>query len=202
MAYIGLYGVYYSKATMSADGNVASYTGLETMGKAISASFEPSEGDTDKLYANNGVAETDGSASAGGTLTLTLDHLGADAIADLFGLSKTTESVTVGGQSVSGTGFDYEGDEIANTVGVAFIRQAQKSNSRAYHEAVIYSAVTFKFPSDEAETLGESVEWQTPEIEGTVTSNTGSLPWCRKFEFPTQAAAIAFITEYFAEPTP
>lgn len=201
MAGIGLYGVYYSKATMS-DGAVASYTGIETMGKAISATFAPVEGSDNNLYANNSIAETDGASAAGGTLTLNLDKLDADAIADLFGLTKTTESVTIGATSVSGTGFNYTGNETANTVGVAFIRQKQENNSRAHHEAVIFSAVTFHMPQEEAQTLGESVEWQTPEIEGTVTNNTGALPWRKTFEFPTQEAAIEFITEYFAAPTP
>ena len=201
MAYIGLYGVYYSKATM-VGGEVSAYTGLETMGKAISASFEPNDGGENNLYANNGIAETDATGAAGGTLTLTLDHLDADAIADLFGLTKTTESVTVGGTTVTGTGFDYEGNEVANTVGVAFIRQKQENNSRNLHEAVIYSAVTFKFPSEEANTLGESVEWQTPEIEGTVTTNTGTYAWRKAFTFPSQAAAEQFVSDYFAAPTP
>lgn len=201
MAGIGLYGVYYSKATMSS-GVVASYTGVETMGKAISASFEPNDADENNLYANNAIAETDASAGAGGTLTLTLDRLNADAIADLFGLTKTTETVTVGTATETGTGFNYTGSEQANTVGVAFIRQKQEDNDRDIHEAVIFSACTFHMPSEEAQTLGESVEWQTPEIEGTVTTNTGALPWCKKFTFETQAAAEQFITDFFAVPTP
>lgn len=200
MAYIGLYGVYYSKATMGNDGNVASYTGVEQMGKAISASFEPNDAGDNNLYANNNIAETDSASAAGGTLTLTLDKLTLDAYEDLFGVNKETVTVTVGGSSVTGTGFNFDGTEASNTVGVAFIRQKQESNDRGHHEAVIYSAVTFMPPSEEGQTMGESIEWQTPEIEGTVTTNTGALPWCKKFEFPTQAAAEQFITNYFAAP--
>ena len=55
-------------------------------------------------------------------------------------------------------------------------------------------------PSDEYETLGESVEWQTPELEATVSggSVTGTYPWRKRYRFPSQAAAEQFITGYFA----
>lgn len=195
MAGIGLYGVYYSKATLT-NGILTGFGGVETMGKAISASFEPSEADNNPLYANNGIAERDASAGAGGTLTLTLDRLTQDAYADLYGLTKQVTTVS----SVSGTGFDYTGNELSNPVGVAFVRWNQEDNSRAHYEAVIYSYVLFNPPSDEYQTLGESVEWQTPEISGTVSGGavTGTYPWKKVYEFPDQASCISFITSYFA----
>lgn len=202
MAYIGLYGVYYSKATLNTDGAIASYTGVKTAGKAIAASFTPNEAGDNSLYANNSIAEKDSASSAGGTLTMTLDRLKEDAITDLFGLTKTTASVTVGSETVTGSGFNYTGNETPNTVGVAFIRQKQEDNDRGHHEAVIYSGVMFKLPSETANTIGETIEWQTPEIEGHVLTNTGTLPWAKKYTFPTQAAAEQFITDYFAAPTP
>lgn len=198
MAYIGLYGVYYAKANLDGNGAVTGYNGVQTMGKAIAANFTPNEGTDNPLYANNGIAEKDSATGAGGTLTLTLDRLKADAIADLFGLTKKTEAVTVGTESVSGTGFDFTTEDAANTVGVAFIRQKQEDNSRGYHEAVIFYAATFGLPAEDAQTLGEQIEWQTPEIEGSVTTNTGTYPWCKKYTFPTQEAAITFITQEFA----
>lgn len=199
MAGIGLYGVYYSKATM-ADGAVSAYSGVQTMGKAISATFEPKESNANVLYANNGIAERDAAASAGGTLNLTLDRLSQAAHADLFGL--TQQSATVG--DVTGTGFDYDGDELANPVGVAFVRWMQEDNSRAHYEAVIFSHVLFNPPSDSYQTLGETVEWQTPEISGTVSGGaiTGTYPWKKVYQFPDQASCITFITNYFAAPSP
>lgn len=200
MAGIGLYGVYYSKGVIT-DGVLTGYSGVHQMGKAISATFEPAETDDNPLYANNGIAERDASASSGGTLTLTLDRLSEDAYADLFGLTKKTITVEpTPGAGFTGTGFDYEGDELSAPVGVAFIRWAQEDNNRAHHQAVIFSYVTFTPPSDEYQTKGESVEWQTPEIEGTVSGSavTGSLPWKRVFDFTSQADAITFIQQTFA----
>ena len=198
MAGIGLYGVYYSKATVNSDtGVLTGYNGVHTMGKAISASFEPSTVDDNPLYANNGIAEKDLSAASGGTLDLTLDRLTQDAYADLFGLTLKAATVLT---SVGGSGFDYDGNELANPVGVAFIRWNQENNNRAHYDAVIYSYVTFSPPSDAYQTLGETVEWQTPEISGTVAGAVmcGAKPWKKVYSFPSQAAAEAFITNYFA----
>lgn len=200
MAGIGLYGIYYSKATVT-DGELASYTGVKLMGKAISAEFEPADdGGGNPLYANNGIAERDAAAAAGGTLTLTVDRLSQDAYADLFGLTKV--ATTVG--NVAGSGFDYSGNELANPVGVAFVRWNQEDNDRAHYQAVIFSYVLFNPPSDSYQTLGESVEWQTPEIEGTVSGGvvTGTHPWKKVYDFPDQDTCITFITNYFAAPTP
>lgn len=198
MAGIGLYGVYYSKATVnSSTGVLTGYSGVQNMGKAISASFEPNSIDDNPLYANNGIAERDLSAASGGTLDLTLDRLKEAAYADLFGLTVKAATVLT---DVGGTGFDFDGTELANPVGVAFIRWKQEDNSRSHYDAVIYSYVTFTPPSDECQTLGETVEWQTPEISGTVAGAVmcGTRPWKKVYSFPSQAAAEAFITSYFA----
>lgn len=203
MAGIGLYGVYYSKGTVT-DGVLTGYTGVKTMGKAISASFEPNDAKSNRLWANNAVAEVDAAATAGGTLTVTLDRLTADAHADIYGLTATTASVTVGTATVNGSGFNYDGDEEAAAVGVGFVRWNQENNARTVYEAVILSYCTFNPMSDESNTYNgdNGVEWQTPEMEAVVSAGpvTGSYPWRKKFTFPSQAAAIQFITDYFAAP--
>ena len=200
MAGIGMYGVYYSKATI-ANGVVTGYAGVQTMGKAISANFEPSTPDDNPLYANNAVGENDSSGASGGTLTLTLDRLTQDAAADLYGLTVEDVEVTVGetpGTQVEGTALKYTGTEQSAPVGVAFIRQNQVDGVRN-HEVILYRRVTFSMPADNAQTMGESIEWQTPEISGTVMGleGDGSNAWFEQVIFPTQEAAIAYITDYF-----
>ena len=201
MAGIGMYGVYYSKATI-ANGVVTGYAGVKTMGKAISASFEPSTPDDNPLYANNAVAENDSSGASGGTLTLTLDRLTQEAAADLYGLTVEDVEVTVGdtpGTQVDGTALKYTGNEQSAPVGVAFIRQNQVDGVRN-HEVILYRRATFSMPADSAQTMGESIEWQTPEIEGAVMGleGDGTNAWFEQVIFPTQEAAIAYITKYFA----
>ena len=202
MAGIGMYGVYYSKATI-ANGVVTGYAGVQTMGKAISASFEPNTPDDNPLYANNAVAENDSSGASGGTLTLTLDRLTQEAAADLYGLTVEDVEVTVGdtpGTQVEGTALKYTGNEQSAPVGVAFIRQNQVDGVRN-HEVILYRRATFSMPADSAQTMGESIEWQTPEIEGAVMGleGDGTNAWFEQVIFPTQEAAIAYITNYFKE---
>lgn len=199
MAVIGLYGVYYSKATVTA-GVISGYTGAKEMGKAISATFTPATVEQNPLYANNGIAETDPRAASGGELALTLDKLTEAAFAEIYGVATKTASVTVGTDTVVGTGFDFTGAEETATVGIAFIRWKQESQNRNIHEVILFSHCTFAPLTEEAQTMGETVEWQTPSLSATVAgpSVTGSYPWAMKYTFPSQAAAIAFITDCFA----
>ncbi|MBR1659250.1 MAG: hypothetical protein IJ705_02915 [Oscillospiraceae bacterium] len=204
MAGIGLYGVYYSKATITG-GVVTGYNGVKTMGKAISASYEAADTKDNRLWANNSIAETDTNSSAGGKLTLTLDRLGPDAREDMFGQTKQTATVTVDGAEVTGTGHSYTGLEASNALGVAFIRWKQEDNDRGHYEAAIYGYCVFREPAEEDSTYDgdNGVEWGTTELEGAVSgpSVMGELPWRRKFDFPTQKAAIQYITDIFAAPT-
>ena len=195
MAGIGLYGVYYSKATLT-NGVLTGYGGVKTMGKAISATFEPADAADNPLYANNGIAERDASGGAGGTLSVTLDQLDRTAMGDLFGLTAATSVVS----GVTGTGFDFTGNELSAPVGVAFVKWNQINNDRANYQAVIFSYVMFSPSSESYQTLCESVDWQAPELSGIVSGGavTGAKPWKKVYDFPDQDSAIAFITNYFA----
>lgn len=194
MAGIGMYGVFYAKATVQ-NGVVTGYTGgTKMMGKAVSASFEPNTPDDNPLYANNGEAENDSSGASGGTITMILDRLALDAAADLYGLQVVETQVTVNGEQVTGRGLRYTGMEQSTPVGVAYIRMNQEDGVRK-HEVVLYRRATFSMPSENAQTMGESIEWQTPEISGSVmgVEGDGTNPWYETMVFPTQAAAIAYV---------
>lgn len=198
MAGIGLYGVFYSKCVKS-EGVTTGYDGnVKMMGKAIGADFEPNTPDDNPLYANNGVAENDSSAGSGGTLTQTLDRMTLETAADLYGTTAQKVSVTVGDETVEGTEIVYKGDEVSAPVGVAYIKMHQEDGVRN-HEVVFYREATYSRPGDSAATMGESIEWQTPEIEANVVGlqGDGSEPWYRVSRWPTQEAAVAYIYSLF-----
>ena len=69
------------------DGVLTGFSGVQQMGKAISANFTPVDANSNPLYANNGIAERDAAAGAGGELSVTLDRISRAAMADLFGLT-------------------------------------------------------------------------------------------------------------------
>ena len=203
MAKIGMYGVYYAKAVVK-DGIVTGYTGgVKMMGKAISAEFTPSVSDSDPLYANNAEAESNASGASGGTLKTTLDRLTMEAAADLFGLEEKKVTVTVDGKEVEGRSLDYTGMGQSAPVGVAYIRENQEDNVRS-HEVVLYRRAVYSMPTEKAQTRGEKIEWQTPELEAAVSGmeGDGTNPWYRSVVFPTQAAAIAFIKQELEKAPP
>lgn len=198
MAGIGLYGVFYSKCVKEA-GVTTGYDGIvKMMGKAIGADFEPNTPDDNPLYANNGVGENDASSGAGGTLTQTLDRMTLETAADLYGTTTQKVSVSIGEDSVEGTEIVYKGDEVSAPVGVAYIKMHQEDGVRN-HEVVFYREATYSRPSDSAQTMGESIEWQTPEVSATVVGlqGDGSEPWYRVSRWPSQEAAIAYIYHLF-----
>lgn len=198
MAGIGLYGVFYSKCVKNG-GVTTGYDGeVKLMGKAVAADFEANTPEDNPLYANNGVAENDASSGSGGTLSVTLDRMSLETSSELYGTTVEEVSIQVGEETVSGTEIVYKGDEVSAPVGTAYIKLHQEDGERI-HEVVFYREVMYTRPSDAAQTMGESIEWQTPEIEGIVSGmqGDGTEPWYRKSRWPSQTAAIAYIYHLF-----
>lgn len=198
MAGIGLYGVFYSKCVKSG-GAVTGYDGsVKMMGKAISAGFEPNTPDENPLYANNGIGENDRSTGSGGSLTMTLDRLTLSTVADLYGTTVADVEISVDGQSVKGKEITYRGDEVSAPVGAAYIKMQQEDGVRT-HEVVFYREVEMSRPTEDAQTMGETLEWQTPEVTGIVSGlqGDGSQPWYRASRWPSQEAAIAYVFQLF-----
>lgn len=200
MAGIGIYGVFY-KPCKKVDGVCVGYDGtVKMMGKAIDASFSPNIPSENPLYANNSIVENDISAGSGGSLELTLDRMTLDTASDLYGTSVQDVSIEVDGETFNGSEIAYKGNEVSAPVGAAYILLGQEDGVRN-HEVVFYREVTFTRPSEEAATMGESIEWQTPEISGVVAGMQadGVEPWYRKARFTTQRAAIAYIYQLFGD---
>ena len=203
MAKIGMYGVYYAKAVVR-NGIVVGYTGgAKMMGNAISAEFTPNNPEDNPLYANNSEAENDSSSASGGKLKNTLDRLTMEAAADLFGLKAKEVTVLVDGKEVKGQSLEYTGMEQSAPVGVAYIRMGQEDGVRS-HEVVFYRHAIYSMPTEKAQTKGEKIEWQTPEVEATVfgMEGEGKEPWYRSVVFPSQDAAIAYIEQELGKKPP
>lgn len=198
MAGKGLYGVFASKC-VKAEGVTTGYDGNVVMiGKAISAEFTANTPDDNPLYANNGIAENDTSSGSGGTLALGLDRMTLETAAALYGTVVTEVSVQVGEETVTGKEIAYKGLETSAPHGAAYIKLNQEDGENL-HEVMFYREMTFTRPDDSAQTMGQSVEWQTPTITGNVMGmqGDGSQPWYRVSRWPSQEAAIAYIYQLF-----
>lgn len=193
-----MYGVFYRKCTKR-NGVTIGYEGqLKMAGKAIKATFDARTPDENPLYANNGVAENDKSSGSGGTLDMTLDKMTLETAADLYGTTVKSVSVMVNGESVNGTEIEYKGSETSVPIGTAYLKLHQENGERIW-ELVFYREAAFQRPGDDAETMGESIEWQTPEISGTVEGmqGTGGKPWFRVSRWPSIEAAINYMISLF-----
>lgn len=181
MAKIGLRNFYYSVATEAADGTLT-YAGATKPGKAISTSFEPATSDA-TLYADDGIAERDSSVN-GGTLTIGIDRYDAATASALLGHDVTTNIES------------SNENDIAPKVGVAYIVPLLVDNTRSYRVS-FYPCVVFQEPSESADTKGESTEFGTYELTGTVMpDSTGE--YRKRQTFDSVAAADAWIATLLA----
>lgn len=151
MATIGLDKLYY--ATVTED----SSTGYETFGtpavlaKAISANISVEVNEA-TLYADDGAAEVVKEFKSG-TISLNVDDIGSAMAATLLGATVDNAGVLVS-----------SAEDNAPYVAIGF--RARKSSGK-YKYFWIYK-VKFAVPNDELSTKGDSINFATPTIEGTI----------------------------------
>lgn len=174
MANIGLSQPYYAKYAYSQ--GAASYSGLAKLGKATTVDLTLDNKDPEKLYADNGVAESLW-LFTGGNVTLGIDELALSVAADVLGLTApASDSIT------------FKTDAVAPYVGLGFIVKKVVSGTLKWRVVVLYKC-QFKPIDFSVNTQGETVEFQTPELEATVLApETGN--WSMWADYATEAAAL------------
>lgn len=182
MAKIGLRYPVYSPATET-DSTITYGTGA-VLAKAISANISIENNDI-KLYADDAVAESDNSF-ASGTITIGIDDLYDTAkVALLDYIEGDTVDATTGAKELS------VGTASPAYVGFGFYGKVIRSKS-PYWRAIWLKKVQFAEPSDELKTKGESVEFGTPELEGTIMMAADGK-WKEEGTFSTEAGAKAWL---------
>lgn len=164
MATIGLDKLYYSKITEDANGN-ETYGTPTQLAKAMTAELSVELAEA-TLYADDGAAEIVKEFQSG-TLTLGVDDIGAAVAEDLTGAKIDNNHVLVSASEDGGA-----------PVAVGF--RAKKANGR-YRYFWLYR-VKFGIPATNLTTKGESIEFSTPSVEGTVlrrnkVDGQGKHPW-------------------------
>ena len=164
MATIGLDKLFYSKITEDENGE-ETYATPVPLAKAMTAelSIELAEA---TLYADDGASEIVKEFQSG-TLTLGIDDIGTAVAEDLTGAKIDNNKVLISA-----------GEDGGSPVAVGF--RAKKSNGK-YRYFWLYR-VKFGIPATNLTTKGESIEFSTPSIEGTVTRRNkpdtqGKHPW-------------------------
>lgn len=190
MATIGLSKPYY--AIYSETGGVVSYSDGAVMGKATEANISIETTEDNNLYGDNGLAETD-RRFANGTLTLSTTDLSQEVSKAILGL---TEQAITGIDGVTDTSVKelvYDDAQVTPYLGVGFIIK-KKVNGAYKWRGVVLPKVMFSVPEDAATTQGESIEWQTPELTGTIMrDDSATHVWKKEATFTTEAQAEAYI---------
>jgi phi13 family phage major tail protein len=154
--------------------------------KVIDEKFAP-EYNTAELYANDGLAETDYSFKKG-TLSLTIADDDDKFIAELFG-NKITEE---GGEVTSNI------EDVAGEFGYGHIIPKMVGGARKY-KVEFFPRVKFTKVTSDNKTKGESVEFSTTALEGTVFPLDKAInglavgDWEKHQTFATETEAEAYL---------
>lgn len=177
MAKIGLNNFRYSILTEAADGT-PSYDGAHKPAKAISCTVDITNNEA-ALYADDALAESDTSFQSG-TVTIGIDDEDQETMAAMLG-----HTVDAQGEMVRNA------NDIAPYVGLGRIIVKMVSGVYKYKVEFLHK-VKFSEPSQEDNTKGESLEFSTSELEGTV-STLANGDWSKSKTFDTKDAAITYL---------
>lgn len=191
MARRGLSKPYFAIYSYNEIAGTVTYSNGALMGKAVELGLELDNQDDNNLYADNGIAETATNFS-GGSLTLTTDDLMPETMMKVLGIKE---------QAIEGSEtskwYVFDDSQNAPYMGFGAIIKGQKNNT-IYWQALVLPKIKLNNPADTYTTEGESVEWQTPEIGGSVLrSDINGHPWkYLSSTFATEAEAETAIKGY------
>ena len=194
MAIKGLSIPTFGKYAYNATTPAVTYSEGKTMGHAIEYSIDIETADENPLYGDNMIVEHDVSGFSTGTLTLTTSELTNEVSEWLLGLDSATKG--------TGTGtFEellYNDKAVPITVGFGIIEEHQ-INDTTYYKAIVLPKVRPKFNNLAATTRGETIDWQTQEIEFTIErSDIEDHVWMAtpKNLFTSEADAKTYLNTY------
>ena len=190
MAIVGVCKPYYAK--YANNGGTVSYSDGGVIGQAVTVSVNIETSDSNDLYADNAICESE-KTFTGGTLGLTTDDFEQAVSKAMLGLKEAALTGIEGVTDTSVKELIYDDDQATPYLGVGFIIKKIKSGVTKWR-AIVLTKVKFAVPSDAANTQGESIEWQTAEISGTIMRDDSvTHPWKKEATFTTEAQAEAYI---------
>lgn len=183
MATIGLRDLYYATITEGEEGGETYGTPVR-MAKAVSAELSVEVAES-TLYADDGADEVV-REFVSGELTLGVNDLPPAILSALLGQKQDTDKVVYASE-----------EDVAPYVAIAF--RARKANGE-YKYIWLYK-VKFGVPSESYTTKGDSIEFTTPEIVGTIMKRPDGKWKAEHVAKPTESAAQAWFTKVREENT-
>lgn len=172
------------------------------IGKAINFTGTPNKNDV-TLYADDATAETD-KTQRNWSVSLNVDDLTLKVRADLLGHKYEKVESFEGMDGMSGVTnaekMTIGTDDVAPYFGTGFYKRRRKDNVTSYEVVWLYK-VQYSEPTENAETKGESVNFQTPTMEGTAypielgEGENTKMVVGDKYSFTKEADARKFLEE-------
>lgn len=163
MATIGLSKPYF--ALYAHNGTTLTPYGGGLFGAATQLTLNLNSGADNILRADNGPRESD-NQFAGGTIEYTVDDLSPEVVQKILGV----ESAAISTQGVSTPGakwIKYNDNQSIPYLMVGGIAK-KKWLGQIYYVALVFLKVQFQNLNKSINTQGETIEWQTPSITGTL----------------------------------
>lgn len=175
------------------NGANVTYTNGFVAGAAIEYGVEIETSDNNPLYGDDHIIENDYGKFNSGTLTLGTSDLDQYTSKRLLGLKEVQFQVG----DIQVTELVSDDDMKQSPKGFGIIETHQINNVDMYR-AVVLCKVTMNIPAEAATTQGESIDWQTKEVEGTIARSDEDTknykhPWKREAWFSTQEAALEYL---------
>jgi hypothetical protein len=191
MAFIGMRHVVIARVASHTPGSEPTYSAGMVAGKAITGNLTINR-NNNPLYADDVIAEDDNGITSM-ELELGLDDL-LEEVQEYMGLLE---------KKTTGTGSDavdtyYDTDDSASDVGVGYIRVRRKNGVTKFQALWIFSAL-FSIESENSQTKGETIEWNTPTANGRCkgldVDSSGKRKFRKRRLFDTESDAVAFLDE-------
>jgi len=183
----------YSKpivAKYTFNDNAISYTDRMPLARGVKVTMEVEIGDPTNFFADNTISEAVAGQFNGATATLEVDGL-KDAARKLIAGLVTEKSIVVSTSTVKAS--VYDDLQVIPYVGIGFV-------VRYMENGVTLPKAQFSPEGLEAETQGESVDFQTTELQATVMrADDAAHSWKVIAEDQaTEADAVAVIEAYLS----
>lgn len=174
---LGLRDLFYAPC-IETDG-VESYGTPKKLAEAMTADLSVKTADGD-LYADDTLSESVSEFDSG-TLKIGIKDLVPEVTAELLGQMVDEDKVVWAGK-----------DNEPPYVAIGF--RAKKTRGRFRYVWLL--KVKFKVPSEKYETKGNSIKFNTPEIEGAIVARKKDGQWKADFTgTESEAAAVSWFTE-------
>ena len=172
-----------------------SYSEGKTIGHAIEYSIDVTSSDDNPLYGDNMIIEHDNGTFQSGTLTLNTSELTGEVSKWLLGLTENTVSVGSGQSATTVTEYVFDDDLKPLACGFGIIELHQIDDVDHY-KTVVLNKVVPNIPNNAATTKGESIDWQTKEINFRIErAEDTKHSWKREAWHDSEADALAYLQQ-------